>query len=126
VEDQYMIGSMVVVAPILQRNGTSRTVFLPPGRWIPCSHYHSSKGKDTHSNVYMTGNNNNNNDTHTALSWKDLLSGVHGNGSDSKDDIEMKLSMVVAVVEGPRTFLLTNVSLTSPTPCFLKLSKMDL
>ena len=118
VEDQYMIGSMVVVAPILQRNGTSRTVFLPPGRWIPCSHYYSSKGKDTHSNAYMTGNN--------ALSWKDLLSGVHGNGSDSKDGVEMKLSMVVAVVEGPRTFLLTNVSLTSPTPCFLKLSKMDL
>jgi Glycosyl hydrolases family 31 len=112
VEDQYMIGSMVVVAPILQSNSTSRMVFLPPGSWIPCSHYHdsNSNSKGTHTNVYVTGNNS----TQAALSWNDLLSGVHGR--DNEDGIfEMELLAV----------LLTSISLTSPTPCFLKLLKMD-
>ena len=33
VEDEYMFGSSILVAPLLE-SGTSRTVYLPEGRWI--------------------------------------------------------------------------------------------
>lgn len=33
VEDEYMFGSQMLVAPLLE-SGTSRTVYLPEGRWI--------------------------------------------------------------------------------------------
>ncbi len=34
VEDEYMFGSQILVAPILEDNSTQREVYLPEGRWI--------------------------------------------------------------------------------------------
>jgi len=34
VEDEYLFGSDILVAPLLCANTTSRDVYLPPGRWI--------------------------------------------------------------------------------------------
>ena len=125
VEDQYMVGNMVVVAPILQPNSTSRTVFLPPGSWVSCSHYRYSNSNynDSYTNVYTSSNHSKNNDGDIVLSWRHLVSGVHT--SSDKDGLEKMKLAEVEVVQGPITFLLINVSLTSPTPCFLKLLKMD-
>ena len=118
VEDQYMVGSMVVVAPILQRNSTSRTVFLPPGSWVSCSHYHNNNNNNDsyYTNVYTTST------SATVLSWKRLVSGINHHDRHEDDVLEV---VDVEVIEGPKTFLLTDISLTSPTPCFLKLLKMD-
>ncbi|MDI6401310.1 alpha-xylosidase [Balneolaceae bacterium ANBcel3] len=34
VEDQYLFGSDILVAPLMQDHATSRNVYLPPGKWI--------------------------------------------------------------------------------------------
>ncbi len=34
VEDEYMFGSQILVAPLLEDNATSRQVYLPEGKWI--------------------------------------------------------------------------------------------
>lgn len=40
VEDEYMFGSQILVAPLLESGITSRTVYLPQGKWID---YQTSK-----------------------------------------------------------------------------------
>jgi alpha-D-xyloside xylohydrolase len=34
IDDEYMFGSNLLVAPMLEANTTSRNVYLPPGKWI--------------------------------------------------------------------------------------------
>ncbi len=34
VEDEYLFGSDILVAPLLEANATGRDVYLPPGQWI--------------------------------------------------------------------------------------------
>jgi len=34
IEDQYLFGSDILVAPLFEDNTTSRNVYLPPGTWI--------------------------------------------------------------------------------------------
>jgi len=34
VDDEYLYGSSILVAPLLHENSTSRAVYLPPGTWI--------------------------------------------------------------------------------------------
>jgi alpha-D-xyloside xylohydrolase len=34
VDDEYLYGSSILVAPMLHENETSRAVYLPPGTWI--------------------------------------------------------------------------------------------
>jgi alpha-D-xyloside xylohydrolase len=34
VDDEYLYGSSMLVAPLLHENETSRAVYLPPGTWI--------------------------------------------------------------------------------------------
>jgi alpha-D-xyloside xylohydrolase len=34
VEDEYLYGSQILVAPLMRGNETSRDVYLPPGAWI--------------------------------------------------------------------------------------------
>lgn len=34
IEDEYMFGSNLLVAPIFETGGTTRKVYLPPGKWI--------------------------------------------------------------------------------------------
>jgi alpha-D-xyloside xylohydrolase len=34
VDDEYLFGSSLLVAPLLQENATGRDVYLPPGEWI--------------------------------------------------------------------------------------------
>lgn len=34
VDDQYLLGSSLLVAPLLEENTTSRDVYLPPGEWV--------------------------------------------------------------------------------------------
>ena len=34
VEDEYLYGSSILVAPLMHENATSREVYLPPGTWI--------------------------------------------------------------------------------------------
>jgi alpha-D-xyloside xylohydrolase len=34
VDDEYLYGSSMLVAPLLHENETSRDVYLPPGMWI--------------------------------------------------------------------------------------------
>ena len=33
-DDEYLYGSQILVAPLLHENETSRDVYLPPGTWI--------------------------------------------------------------------------------------------
>jgi alpha-D-xyloside xylohydrolase len=34
VEDEYLFGSQILVAPLMESGGTGRNVYLPPGQWI--------------------------------------------------------------------------------------------
>jgi alpha-D-xyloside xylohydrolase len=34
VDDEYLFGSQILVAPLMHENETSRNVYLPPGTWI--------------------------------------------------------------------------------------------
>jgi alpha-D-xyloside xylohydrolase len=34
IEDQYMLGESILVAPLLEENTNKRQVYLPPGKWI--------------------------------------------------------------------------------------------
>jgi alpha-D-xyloside xylohydrolase len=34
IDDQYLFGSSILVAPLLEANTTARNVYLPPGQWI--------------------------------------------------------------------------------------------
>jgi alpha-D-xyloside xylohydrolase len=34
IDDEYLFGSSILVAPLLHENETSRNVYLPPGTWI--------------------------------------------------------------------------------------------
>ena len=34
VDDEYLLGSSLLVAPLLEAGATSRDVYLPPGEWI--------------------------------------------------------------------------------------------
>ncbi len=34
IEDEYMLGDALLVAPVLREGATSRTVYLPPGTWV--------------------------------------------------------------------------------------------
>jgi alpha-D-xyloside xylohydrolase len=34
VDDEYLFGSSILVAPLMEENSTGRTVYLPPGIWI--------------------------------------------------------------------------------------------
>jgi alpha-D-xyloside xylohydrolase len=34
VDDEYLFGSSILVAPLLHENATNRDVYLPPGTWI--------------------------------------------------------------------------------------------
>jgi alpha-D-xyloside xylohydrolase len=34
VDDEYLFGSQMLVAPLLHENATGRNVYLPPGTWI--------------------------------------------------------------------------------------------
>jgi alpha-D-xyloside xylohydrolase len=34
IDDEYMFGENLLVAPIFEANTTSRNVYLPPGKWI--------------------------------------------------------------------------------------------
>jgi alpha-D-xyloside xylohydrolase len=43
VDDEYLYGSSMLVAPLLHENETSRAVYLPPGTWID---YQNGKSYD--------------------------------------------------------------------------------
>lgn len=32
--DQFLLGEDILVAPVLERGASTRTVVLPPGRWV--------------------------------------------------------------------------------------------
>lgn len=34
VEDQFLLGDRLLVAPVIERNARGRTVYFPPGRWV--------------------------------------------------------------------------------------------
>jgi alpha-D-xyloside xylohydrolase len=34
VDDEYLFGSSILVAPLMEENATGRNVYLPPGTWI--------------------------------------------------------------------------------------------
>ena len=36
IEDQFLVGDALVLAPILQEGAASRSVYLPSGVWVPC------------------------------------------------------------------------------------------
>ena len=41
VDDEYLYGSSILVAPLMHENETGRNVYLPPGTWID---YQSGQG----------------------------------------------------------------------------------
>jgi alpha-D-xyloside xylohydrolase len=43
VDDEYLFGSSILVAPLMEENSTGRNVYLPPGTWID---YQSGKSYD--------------------------------------------------------------------------------
>jgi alpha-D-xyloside xylohydrolase len=43
IDDEYLYGSSILVAPLLHENETSRAVYLPPGTWID---YQNGKSYD--------------------------------------------------------------------------------
>jgi alpha-D-xyloside xylohydrolase len=44
IEDEYLFGSDMLVAPLLETGSTSRDVYLPPGKWID---YQSGRSFDS-------------------------------------------------------------------------------
>jgi alpha-glucosidase (family GH31 glycosyl hydrolase) len=34
VHDEFLLGEDILVAPVLERGATTRTIRLPPGRWV--------------------------------------------------------------------------------------------
>ena len=98
IEDQYMVGRSVVVAPVLQPNSTSRTIVIPKGSWMPCTNLKDSPGRKKIVNMTTS---------HGVVSWKSL---AHDSGKEWM------------VVQGPLSFGLEDVALTSPTPCFVEYS----
>lgn len=99
-EDQYMLGDAVVLAPILERNTSSRAVYLPSGSWISCL----SADPDTDPESWNFNNE-------SSIPWNLL----HFVSTEAKP--------AILKVTGPITFQLTGVALTSSTPCFKKLQK---
>lgn len=45
IDDQFMLGSEIMVAPILERSANSRSVYFPQGSWK-----HFFTGETVHSN----------------------------------------------------------------------------
>jgi len=95
VEDQYLVGRWVVVAPVLQLHAVSRSVYLPPGRWVACSRVVKGESEEVETRE-VKGRN-------VSMSWKEMTLGKS------------------PVIVGPITFILRDIFLDTLTPCFLKL-----
>lgn len=102
IEDQFMIGDRILMAPIVKKSVTERQVLLPTGTWILCSKAisHHKNHTITRGQISYMNNNNNNN----TWSWIELLNSVYH-----------------TKFYGPITINLTDIYLAALPPCFLRL-----
>ena len=105
VDDQYMLGDNLVIAPILYPNATTRSVVLPSGVWRLCDELPSRR--DYHAVTVLS-----------CVPSSALYSFTHTSNTTSTNTNSSTDTMVLTIL-GPATCKIANATLTSMPPCFV-------